>query len=357
MLTCYRCQAWPCGCSDGCTILQGDCLTILPLLAPKSVHLLAADPPYKDVLPDAWDRAWKSDQAFLTWTGNLLDTIAPLLTDNASLYWFASARMAGRVEGIMRERFAVLNSIVWANGVTRSGAGSGIDVPSLRAYWPASERIIFAEMYRADQLASGEAGYAAQCETLRGFIFEPLRAYLAGEFAALGWTTARLDAICETASMARKHYTARSQWALPTPEHYAKLQAAARVQESQHLRREYEDLRREYEDLRRPMTLTKDAPWGDVWTFPLVQDRQHPAQKPIAMLEHIVSASSRAGNVVLDPFMGSGTALLAAKTLGRRAIGIEREERYCAIAAQRLLQEALPFAQQTTPQPLQVSLL
>jgi site-specific DNA-methyltransferase (adenine-specific) len=61
------------------------------------------------------------------------------------------------------------------------------------------------------------------------------------------------------------------------------------------------------------------------------------------MMEHIIQVSSRNDDVLLDCFAGTGSTLLAAKNLGRRCIGIEVEERYCEIAANRLCQEVFDF--------------
>jgi site-specific DNA-methyltransferase (adenine-specific) len=63
------------------------------------------------------------------------------------------------------------------------------------------------------------------------------------------------------------------------------------------------------------------------------RERVHPNEKPLRLVKHFVGLHATAGDLVLDPFMGSGTTLLAAKQHGCRAIGIEIEEKYCEIAA------------------------
>ena len=78
----------------------------------------------------------------------------------------------------------------------------------------------------------------------------------------------------------------------------------------------------EYEDLRRPFTLSTKVPYTDVWDFATVQfyKGKHPCEKPLALMEHIITASSRPGDVVLDPFCGSGVTGIAARKHNRRFI-------------------------------------
>ena len=80
---------------------------------------------------------------------------------------------------------------------------------------------------------------------------------------------------------------------------------------------------------------------GNVWEFPRVRYRMdeyenHPTQKPIALLERIIKASSNKGDLVLDPFSGTFTTSFVAKQLGRRSIGIELQEDYIKIGLRRL---------------------
>lgn len=74
------------------------------------------------------------------------------------------------------------------------------------------------------------------------------------------------------------------------------------------------------------------------------EHRQHPTQKPEAVIRWALMQSPTS-RTVLDPFMGSGTTLVAAKRLGKTCVGIERDERYCEIAVRRLAQEALQFGE------------
>jgi len=70
------------------------------------------------------------------------------------------------------------------------------------------------------------------------------------------------------------------------------------------------------------------------WSMP--ENTDHPAQKPEKLIAKLILASSRAGDVVLDPFLGSGSTAVVARKLGRRFVGIELDETYCCLAERRL---------------------
>jgi site-specific DNA-methyltransferase (adenine-specific) len=83
---------------------------------------------------------------------------------------------------------------------------------------------------------------------------------------------------------------------------------------------------------------------GDVWSLAIEQSVDgHPCPFPVTLPSTAIAATT--AQVVLDPFMGSGTTLRAAMNLGRKAVGIELSERYCEIAVERLCQQVLDFGE------------
>lgn len=80
-----------------------------------------------------------------------------------------------------------------------------------------------------------------------------------------------------------------------------------------------------------------------VWVVNTINAVDHPTAKPLPMVAEWVRLFTNPGDLILDPFAGSGTTLRAAKDEGRHAIGIELDERYCEVAARRLAQDALDF--------------
>jgi site-specific DNA-methyltransferase (adenine-specific) len=315
-------------------LINGDCLTEMAKLPARSVDLILTDPPYFKVKSDAWDRQWEKPAEFLKWLDAIAAEWQRILKPNGSLYCFASPQMAARVECQIMERFRVINHIVWSkpSGIHRRQCKE-----KLRSFFPSTERIIFAEHYGADNMAKGEAGYMAKCDELRGFLFEPLRSYLVAERNRAGHTTKTIcEALkCTTAS----HYFSKSQWALPTEKHYQSMRELFNKSGSfEYLRKDYEYLRKDYEDLRRPFSVSSSVPYTDVWTFETVQGYKgkHPCEKPQKLLRHIIEASSRPGDVVLDCFLGSGSTGIACRELGRKFIGIELDPEYLRKASEAI---------------------
>jgi len=267
---------------------------------------------------------------------------------NATLYWFAWPSLAGRIEALIAERLNPLAHIIWKKPAPRA---QKYCPESLRAPGSETERILMAEHYGADKMALGESRYAAKCDAVRGFVFEPLRAYFDEERKRCGILNTEIKEGMGTAFAS--HTFSTSEWRLPTE---VKYEAARKLfnthgkgseylrKNYEELRKDYEELRKDYEHLRRYFNCGTGDQKTDVWHFsPCRNHLGHPTQKPIELISYIIKLSCRPGGTILDCFAGSGTTGRSAKNLGRKCVMIEKDERYCEISAKRMRQETFDF--------------
>ncbi|EOI3541207.1 DNA-methyltransferase [Cronobacter universalis] len=322
-------------------LINADCLEFIQTLPENCVDLIVTDPPYFKVKPNGWDHQWQGDEDYLHWLDMCLAQFWRVLKPNGSLYLFSGHRLASDIEIMMRERFNILNHIIWAKP---AGRWKGCNKESLRAYFPATERILFAEHYQGPYNPKRD-GYAEKSSELKQHIFSPLISYFRDARESLGVSSKQIAEATGKKNMA-SHWFGASQWQLPNEADYLKLQnlftqialekhISQELEKPHHqlvatwhtLNRKYAELLEEYENLRRSFTVTVAVPYTDVWTHKPVQfyPGKHPCEKPADMLRQIISASSRPGDIVADFFMGSGSTIKAAHALGRRAIGVELE--------------------------------
>ena len=324
-----------------CLFYCGEVLEMMAQLADASVHLIVADPPYFRVKAETWDRQWPSHEKYLDWLGVLAKEWRRILTPNGSLYCFASPHMAARVEVMLSDTFHILNHITWRKH-DGSGAGTGghskVSAADLMRFFPQSERLIFAEQYTSEAYALGESGYQHEERSLRISLFSgPILEAMHGTHTTAKEVTEGIGAYGNI-----NHGGAVSNWLqgynIPTKSQYEAMRIFFN---SRNGRIDY--LRREYEDLRRPFSVIKAGPYTDVWDFATVQasSGKHPCEKPIPLLRHIITTSSRPGDTILDPMAGSGSTAEAAKQCGRHCISIEQDRRWYDLSISRVQQELL----------------
>jgi len=128
---------------------------------------------------------------------------------------------------------------------------------------------------------------------------------------------------------------------MPTREVYEAWQRAAR---GDGFKRDYDDLKRDYDDLKRDYYATRayfdntHDNMTDVWSYARVKGEErhdHPTPKPLALIERMVKSSTPAGAQVYEPFLGSGTTLVACENLGRTCYACEIDPGYVAVTLQR----------------------
>lgn len=255
-MKCYRCNAWPCTCRDGITLIHGDCREVLPLFSKGDFEATVTSPPY-NTLPTSHKPSGLHAQrksGVNKWIDKASKGYFDSMPEDAYQHWLL---------GILSQCIHVTSGLVWVNHKIRYRDGVAIH-PARMFPWPIYSEVIW------DRAGS----MALNC----------------------------------------KRYT-------PSTEHL--------------------------------LALGTPEVWNDelnglmsVWRLPFDREENaHPCAFPLDLARRPIVSSTRPRRCVLDPFAGSGTTLVAAKQLERTAVGIELNESYCEIAADRLRQEVLQFTE------------
>jgi len=316
-----------------------DVLDFLAQLKTDSVDLAFLDPPYNIGV-----FCKMPESEYLDWCEQWLIEIDRVLVANGAV-WICHkdpemlVELSRIVTRLGRARKNWITWDKWNGGLLNKSLRSDtwgsywkmVNNPGLRSFAAAAEYLVY---------HANEGEWTAQCDKERGFIFEPLRAYLDSERKRAGVDKIACNVACGFSAtpggMASRHYFSKSQWQLPTPEHYAALQ---RLFGDGYLTREYDDLRAEYENLR--YTFNNPGRISSVWQIPPASKSPHPTPKPELLLERIIETTSNEGDLILDPFCGSGTTAYVAQYLNRRFVVNDADKKWCNYTRERLCKKRL----------------
>jgi site-specific DNA-methyltransferase (adenine-specific) len=289
------------------TLYHGDALEILPRLG--KVNAIITDPPYGVREDEEWDNL--DERAFALHVMEWLPK-AKRACDELVVCCSCYSPMRDLCEMIWPR----VRVIIWDKPTGSQYAGS-----SERGLWFAHETLL--HCYEPKQIAQPKC-------------LEPARLLkLARE--SVGLSRGGVDMVVrgkKTGLCFRWEEAA----CLPTPEQVAKLKTvlplngdfdAALAAAGQTKQATMEMMR------------SMAADGRDVMSYRTVTGGMHSCQKPLGLMQELIQRLTNPGDVIADPFAGSGTTLLAAKELGRRAVGVELEEKNCETIAARCAQDCL----------------
>lgn len=326
------------------------------LVGSEKVTLLHADPPYglgkeaegvaNDNLHggklDAFQVAWWNAAAFH-------------LKDNASVYiwgtptdlwrlWYRyldknAGDLGVGVETAVAARtdtVSIRNEIVWDKG-----SQPGMASDQMRCFAPNTERALFLMLGEQELSIDADQYWPG---------WTPLLDALRDEKEKAGWTDKDVGKITGTSARSAHHWFSKSQWNMIPEARYLQLQEAGRELDA--FQYPYESIRGVYEELNARFEAEVRAPFyasraffdnthdvmTEVWSFPRVlgEERyEHATPKPVPMMMRAIKSSCPAGEIVLEPFAGSGSTLVAAEETGRRCFTMDVSPEWVATTIQR----------------------
>jgi len=275
-------------------VLVGDSVTMLKQLPGRCVDLVILDPPYWKVVGEKWDYEWRTQEDYRSWCRSWFVEMERVCKRSASVYLFGYMRnLVYLFHDIVALGFEFRQQIIVDKGM-QSVAGRKT---SAYKQFPNTTEDIFFFVYDAKPA---------------------IRQLLKQRQQELGLGTKEIN------DRLGVHSNGGGMWSIyagdnilaqvPTPEMWERLETVLEFQAPADLK---------------GFTFNPQMGLTNVWTdidF-YAEERFHATQKPLRLIERLILASSVPGQVVLDPFAGSGTTAVAAKILGRNCVAIEIDEK------------------------------
>jgi len=284
----------------------GDCIEVLPKYDVPVADLIIADPPYFKVVGEKWDYQWRTEQDYLDWSRKWIEAAYWKLRTGGSFYLFGYFRMLALMLPILREiGFTLRQQIVISKGMK---AVAGRATKNYKMFPCVTESVLF---LTRDNISFSRQLLKDRQKEL-GLTAKEINEALGVKSNGGGmWSIYTGNNVCEQ---------------FPTKELWEKLQKILQFNYP------YESIAQTWH----PQMGLTDV-WNDIDFYS--EKRWHPTQKPLKLIERIMSASSNPGDVVIDPFGGSGSTLIAAEHLGRKAVVIEFDEKYVNFMQERFTLE------------------
>lgn len=284
-------------------IFQGDCLNLIKNVPNEAIDLVIADPPYFKVIGEKWDYEWRTLNDYIDWSCQWLKDVSRVLRLGGTLYLFGYFRVLAHI------------------------------VPKLQTLGLEFKQQIIID--KGMQAVSGRAtkNYSIFPNTTESVLLiikdnkEWLKAFLKEKQTQRGWTSKQINEKLGVKS------NGGGMWSIYTGKNVCE-QFPTRERWSQF--EEIFDFSLAYDKV--SQTFNPIMGFTNVWTDIDFYDekRIHPTQKPLKLILRLIEASSNPRDVLLDPFMGSGTSAVAAKILKRNYIGFEIDEDYVLSIKKRI---------------------
>jgi site-specific DNA-methyltransferase (adenine-specific) len=306
-------------------------------LEDNSVNLVVMDPPY-NIGKDHWDKV----DNYVGWMGKVFTECERVLKDNGSLYFFHNdfLQIVDLQQWLNNHSGLIFKQLITWNKIKEDFKNIGfvqqrLSIDMQRNYYNGFTEYC---LYYTFQDESG-------LKTLNNdkSLYLPLKKYVIESIGENKCDFIKcLSEYYSTVAISElryKNFIGEQEYRM-IPKKAFKYVSHFFNKNYEELRQEYEELRQEYEELRfsfNTANVKEDLRANsNMWLYPPAKNLGHITPKPVELIENIIEHSSNEGDLVLDPFLGSGTTLIACKILNRNFIGYEKELKYEAIIKKRI---------------------